>query len=516
MGKKITAALTVMMLIFAIGCGADDIGIQAKSIDDINIADYTDAPEIPPKAETITCRADNYRMTVSLDTDENVLSGDITMTVNNMTDDVIDRLCVRNYAASIIADVENLSSSISDVYSGSIPIAANVGADPSVVYFDLESTPLQQGETRDFSFSFNTDIPKQNDRFGYHREGEKAIYQLAFCFPVLSMYEDGVWNESPYFDGGESNFNTVSSYEVEFSAPEEYTVVGAGNEEKNGNVTVISGDNLREMAVVVSNYFRAATETASGVAVNMYSLDYDQSEEYSDVSLRCAVDSVNLYSKLFDSFPYDELDVVQTFQSSAMEYPGIVMIGLPDVENYKNLDGDANYVGTCQHITHEVAHQWFYGLVGNDPYREPWLDEAFAEFCEQHVYQTSRLESLVEAIKADSKKGGSSIYGVQSDEEYRDWMDTLVEQREKSEIDRPVNEYDVESQEYSRVVYSDGALFLYELNQSMGDSAFYSMLQSYCRAYKFRESSTEEFLGIVKQYSDTDETRDIVNRYFSD
>lgn len=277
-------------------------------------------------------------MTVSLDTNDNVLSGDIVMTVNNMTDDVIDKLCVRNYAASIIADDGNLSSSISDVYSGSIPIAANVGSDPSVVYFDLESNPLQPGEIRDFSFSFNTDIPEKNDRFGYHREGENAIYQLAFCFPVLSMYEDGVWNESPYFDGGESNFNTVSAYEVEFSAPEEYTVVGAGNEEKKGNVTVSSGDNLREMAVVVSNYFRTATETASGVAVNMYSLDYDQSEEYSDVSLRCAVDSVNLYSKLFGSYPYDELDVVQTFQSSAMEYPGIVMIGLPDVENYENLD----------------------------------------------------------------------------------------------------------------------------------------------------------------------------------
>lgn len=32
--------------------------------------------------------------------------------------------------------------------------------------------------------------------------------------------------------------------------------------------------------------------------------------------------------------------------------------------------------------SHEVAHQWFYGLVGDDQARDPWLDEAFATYAE--------------------------------------------------------------------------------------------------------------------------------------
>jgi aminopeptidase N len=34
-------------------------------------------------------------------------------------------------------------------------------------------------------------------------------------------------------------------------------------------------------------------------------------------------------------------------------------------------------------VAHEVAHQWWYGLVGNDQYAEPWLDESLATWSEE-------------------------------------------------------------------------------------------------------------------------------------
>jgi aminopeptidase N len=37
-------------------------------------------------------------------------------------------------------------------------------------------------------------------------------------------------------------------------------------------------------------------------------------------------------------------------------------------------------------ITHEVAHQWWYGLVGNNQYLEPWLDEAFASYSHERLH----------------------------------------------------------------------------------------------------------------------------------
>ncbi len=31
-------------------------------------------------------------------------------------------------------------------------------------------------------------------------------------------------------------------------------------------------------------------------------------------------------------------------------------------------------------VAHEVAHQWWYQIVHNDPVNMPWLDEALAEY----------------------------------------------------------------------------------------------------------------------------------------
>ena len=36
-------------------------------------------------------------------------------------------------------------------------------------------------------------------------------------------------------------------------------------------------------------------------------------------------------------------------------------------------------------LVHEVAHMWFYGMVGNSQFRDPWLDEAFASWAESVV-----------------------------------------------------------------------------------------------------------------------------------
>ena len=49
------------------------------------------------------------------------------------------------------------------------------------------------------------------------------------------------------------------------------------------------------------------------------------------------------------------------------------------------LSGNLTYL-----VHHEVAHQWFYGLVGNDQQREPFADEAAADLLARTVLGTLR------------------------------------------------------------------------------------------------------------------------------
>jgi len=57
-------------------------------------------------------------------------------------------------------------------------------------------------------------------------------------------------------------------------------------------------------------------------------------------------------------------------------------------------------------LVHEVAHMWFYGMVGNSQFRDPWLDEAFASWAEAVV---DGGQGLVDqgALTMDGAVGGS-------------------------------------------------------------------------------------------------------------
>jgi hypothetical protein len=77
----------------------------------------------------------------------------------------------------------------------------------------------------------------------------------------------------------------------------------------------------------------------------------------------------------FGDYPYPRLTIgVTAGLTGGIEFPTHVFLGagVPPV-----------------HLVHEVAHQWFYGLAGNDQYRDPWLDESLA------TYGQSRVDSAL-------------------------------------------------------------------------------------------------------------------------
>jgi hypothetical protein len=90
-------------------------------------------------------------------------------------------------------------------------------------------------------------------------------------------------------------------------------------------------------------------------------------------------------------FPYRTLTVaLLPDYGGGIEYPSMIFEASPG----------------RQVLVHEVAHMWFYGMVGNSQFRDPWLDEAFASWAEALV---DGPEGLVDqqAILLEGPVGGS-------------------------------------------------------------------------------------------------------------
>jgi aminopeptidase N len=71
--------------------------------------------------------------------------------------------------------------------------------------------------------------------------------------------------------------------------------------------------------------------------------------------------------------------------SDGMEYDGLIFLSS---DFYKQYNGTArSNLATIG--VHEIAHQWWFSLVGNDHALEPWLDEALSTYSERIFYENN-------------------------------------------------------------------------------------------------------------------------------
>lgn len=450
--------------------------------------------------------ASHYQLQVSLDTQNKVLSGTVCAILKNATDEDLEKICVRNWAAAILKG-KKFKTEISSAKIGKENLQIDKKEDASIVYLSAANRIIAPARSNvKVEISFRTEIPKQKNRFGYVLFDGHEMYQLSFCFPSISLYQNGQWNENPYMgDNDETYVNEAADYDVTFLHPKNYTVAAAGTEHSMQDGTRITGKNLREFAAVVSDDFCRLDANEGKTTISILAPDYKKNRNYYKYSLQIAKEAVRVFSEKIGEYPFTELKIVHCFFDGAMEYPGLCMIGMPDVKEFRNID--KNSFGKLEsHVPHEIAHQWFYAAIGNDSYKEPWLDEGFSEFCEDILFPyfaNKKLQKTLWGNKYNSRKDMDK------------WFRKIVipQSMRTKPINRKVSDYQETSDEYSTCVYEGGKLFLYELWKAMGDKTFFEMLQKYYQTYQFRLATTEDFLIMVRAVGKDEKVEQIIERY---
>ena len=201
-----------------------------------------------------------------------------------------------------------------------------------------------------------------NDRLA--RQGE--VLRLGSFFPILSWEPDVGWDDDPPVAGfAEASTAPTADFDVSVALPPGFGALGTGAYDGRGRWRATA---VRDFALSVGR-FRVATAIAHApdrvdVTVGVAGGLTDDPAAYLAKAVRVLED----FGRRFGPYPWPTYTVAVTpGLRGGIEYPAHVMQG----------------PGTIGRTTsHELGHQWFYALVGNDQGRDPWLDEGLASWAE--------------------------------------------------------------------------------------------------------------------------------------
>lgn len=143
----------------------------------------------------------------------------------------------------------------------------------------------------------------------------------------------------------------------------------------DGLTQVFEAQDVRDMTVTAAPDFRTRSTTVGGTTV----VYYYRSSAHRTATLDAAVTAFRRIQDRLGDYPYRSFRVVQSAGGYGMESPRLIWIP------YGVASANLRYL-----VAHETAHQWFYGLVGNDQARQPFADEAAADFVARYVTSTKR------------------------------------------------------------------------------------------------------------------------------
>jgi hypothetical protein len=218
---------------------------------------------------------------------------------------------------------------------------------------------LHAGETITVSMPWKLRTPGPIlDRLG----DDGNTIRLGSFFPILAWEPAVGWaTDPPTTSLAEASTSTTADFHVTVHAPTGSTVVASGVQDGDR----WTADAVRDFALAAGRFdVASSTVDAPDPVTVTVGVPRGVTIPAGDAADHVARSLRDLAAR-YGPYPWPELHVVITKDvgRSGIEYPTMIFEG-----------ADA----FAQTASHEVAHQWFYSLVGNDQAREPFLDEALA------------------------------------------------------------------------------------------------------------------------------------------
>lgn len=321
---------------------------------------------------------------------------------------------------------------------------------------------LEPGARTTLALRFSVRVPRRSDRFGV----TAGTAYLGSALPTLAVRDEDGWRLPPYTGEGEAWFTLTAPWRVTLSLPRKLRLAATGRQESaralpdgRRQVTTVTPA-ARDFAMAIGR-FRVATTRLGDITLRHHRLA-GTARSTSRHVLHWAGAALERFSAWWGPYGRSELDLVEgpdrlVGRGIAMEYPELVLVP----------------AGRSA-VAHEVAHQWWAMLMGNDPWREPWLDESFAEYAQARLPDEDGGRDRLGACRPPARPP-------------RPPLRSTMGRFERARADA-----------YLRVVYLGGACTLRRLERAFGRARLDGVLARLVSERRDGTWTTADFVGAVR------------------
>jgi hypothetical protein len=362
----------------------------------------------------------------------------------------------------------------------------------------LPATFLQSNMSQ--LLSMLSDNKREQEFYGLYSYANDTA-SLANWYPILARRDSHSHDtQIPNSQGDITNFD-VANYRVKISAPTSVVVAASGtlvSTKATDDKTTTSeyvGAGLREFTINASTRYKFAKREVQGIT--LYSYYYPEDEQQGRRALDIGAEALVVFNRDFGRYPFRELRIVEApigGSAGGMEYSGLVTVAQ---QFYSKFDArsipileklgantlkpmiDEIVAGQLEWVVaHEVAHQWWHGLVGNNEKELPFVDESLTNFSTYHFivskYGKEKAKRMTYpqlnlVYQIDRLNGGQDGGLLKS----------------ASSFASPMS--------YGAQIYSKGALHYVQLQEALGDDLFFAVLKEYVKRYAFSHVDAKAF-----------------------
>ncbi len=369
--------------------------------------------------------------------------------------------------------------------------------------------PLPPGQKINITTPFHVKLPYNFSRGGH--DGQS--YQITQWYPKPAVYDATGWHPMPYLDQGEF-YSEFGSFDVSITLPKNYVVAATGDLQNapekqwlasraNYNwepikqpVKNVSGqlktsyqlfpeseaisktlqykqNNIHDFAWFADKRFIVNSDTcklSSGKVIDVYTFYTPQEKNTWAQSVSYGKDAVRHYSDMIGEYPYSIVQAVQGPKSfgGGMEYPTITVISPTN-----------STIALDNVIAHEIGHNWFYGILGSNERKYPWMDEGLNSYYE-NKYQ----------LKKNKKYSTRTQQNI---------LETFVAEKKDQPIATTSEQFTTAN--YGLVAYYKTSQWMQWMEEYLGTATFNKAMQEYYRQWQFKHPQPDDLKKVMESVS---------------